>query len=92
MNRRFLVFASLLLVLVASCAQAQEAKQAPKDPPPVSQAGKQDNPVFVRLLGESITDKEVPAAIDDLARRNQLPSQQMQRKNTLFIKSEAISF
>jgi peptidyl-prolyl cis-trans isomerase C len=86
MSRRLLVLASLLFVLVASCTQAQEAKQAPKDPPAASQPAKPDSPVVVRLLGESITEKEVLAAIDDLARRNQLPPQQMQQKNTLFFK------
>lgn len=86
MNCRLPALASLLFALVASCTQAQEAKQTPKDPSAATQAAKPDSPVVVRLLGESITEKEVLAAIDDLARRNQLPPQQMQQKDTLLFK------
>ncbi len=83
---RFLVSASLLFVLVASCTQAQEVKQVPKDPPAAGQAVAQNNEVVARLLGESITEKDVLSAIDEMARRNQLQPQQMQQKNVLLFK------
>jgi peptidyl-prolyl cis-trans isomerase C len=84
MIRTIPVYASLLFVFLAACTQAQEAK--PKDPSATVQAAPPESPVVARVLGETITEKEVLTAIDDLARRNRVPAQQMQQKDTLFFK------
>ncbi|HYK91931.1 MAG TPA: peptidylprolyl isomerase [Acidobacteriota bacterium] len=86
MNRRCLVLASLAFVLVASCTQAQEAKQAPQNPPAVGQAVAQENLVVARVLGESITENDVLSAINEMAQRNRMPPQQMQQRNALLFK------
>jgi peptidyl-prolyl cis-trans isomerase C len=76
----FCVIAFMLASVFA--AGGQQPAPGSATPPPAA-AQEQDSVVVARVSGETVTEKEVLDAINQLASRQQLDQQQMKQKDTL---------
>ncbi len=65
---------------------ARASQQSLNETPQAAQPPKGEDPVVAKLLNETITEKQVQSAIDQLARQQQMPAQQLPQKDSLLFK------
>jgi peptidyl-prolyl cis-trans isomerase C len=76
------VFAFAFILAAGLASGSQQTTPQPAAAQPAASQG-QNSGVVVRVSGETITEKEVLEAINQLANRQQLDAQQMKEKDTL---------
>ena len=69
-------------VFVPASSSSEDSKQA-APAAPQSEKADSDDPVVARILGETITEKQLLRLIDQMARRQPLGPQQMQQRESL---------
>ena len=89
MSRLYPISAVILFAFTALPAMAQGTQPSTKNLATPAQPAKEsaDDPIVVKVSGESITEKQVLSAIEQIARQQQLMPQQTQQNGADFFKN-----
>jgi hypothetical protein len=86
MIRYSLVIALALCAFTIVAACAGKASQTPAAPAAQTAKPAANEVIVAKVYGDSITEKQVLNAINQMAQRQQMPPQQMQQKDILLYK------